>query len=79
MLPERYGKPWNEHEFETLAELQLGNISVTAIAKKMDRTTQSVSMQSSLLRKAYRLIPMIERNRTIRDFASIPVSPNPSN
>lgn len=76
-LPEKHGKPWSEDEYVQLAEMKLNKKDTAFIVSKLERTGKSVSMQMSLLRKAFRLIPIIERHKSVRDFVSVPASPNP--
>lgn len=78
-LPAKHGKPWSEDEYVQLAELHKYGLSKTEIAKKMGRTVSSIDMQASLIRKAYRLIPIIEKHSIVRLFASVQKSPNPKN
>lgn len=76
-LPSNHGKPWSEDDYVRLAELKLAKEDDPIIAKKMDRTEKSVAMQSTMLHKAYRLIPIIQKYETVREFVREPVSPNP--
>lgn len=76
-LPKKHEKLWSENDYIKLSELQLDDRKKSAIAKLMGRTEHSINIQSTILRKAYRLIPIIERNKVVRDFASKPKSPNP--
>ncbi len=78
VLPHKHNKLWSEEDYIQLCELKLTGEHNHIIAKKMNRTEKSVGMQATLVRKAYRLIPIIERNNVIREFASNFVSPNPS-
>jgi len=77
LLPKRHCKLWSEEDYIRLSQLQIEKTPALEIANRMSRTEQSISMQSTLLRKAFRLIPIIENNSIVRDFASIQVSPNP--
>ena len=77
-LPEKHKKLWTNGDYFRLAQLKMSGYSIELIAKNMNRTQQSVSMQATLLRKAYRLISLINENKLVRDFASIQVSPNPA-
>lgn len=76
-LPNNHGKPWSENDIVLLAELSEEGRIIPHIAKKLHRTESSVTMTTSTLRKAYRLIPIIEKYKVVRDFASKQVSPNP--
>ena len=76
-LPDNHGKPWSEMDYVRLAQMMIDKRGIRFIAPILKRTERSVQMQVTLLRKAYRLIPMIERNKALRDFLSEPASPNP--
>lgn len=76
-LPKNHGKPWSEDDMVRLAELRLDKLTNSDIAIKLERTEQSIQMQCSLLRKSFRLIPIIERNKVVREFVSVTKSPNP--
>ncbi len=76
-LPKNHGKPWSEDDYVRLAERKISGNDMFTIAKLLKRTESSVQMQCSLLRKAFRLIPIIEKNKVVRDFVSTPKSPNP--
>jgi len=78
LLPDNHGKPWSETDIIRLAEMKMDQMSNYIIGQKLERTEQSVQMQTSILRKSFRLIPVIERNKVVRDFVSITKSPNPS-
>lgn len=76
-LPAHHGKPWSEMDYILLSELGLAKTPMNIIAQKLGRTESSCEMAATLLRKAYRLIPLIKKDKTVRDFASQQVSPNP--
>jgi len=76
-LPENHNKLWSEKECIQLAELKMQDESNDSIAVKMGRTESSVSITCTMLRKAYRLIPIINNNKTVLEFVKIPVGPNP--
>lgn len=75
-LPDNHGKPWSEDDIVQLSELKLQHQVNAIIAKKMDRTEQSVAMQATMIRKAYKLIPIIKRHKPVEVFASDFKSPN---
>lgn len=77
-LPNNHGKPWSEMDYVILSELKLAETDDAIIAKKLDRTEKSVSMQATMLHKAFKLIPIIEKYETVREFVRTPVSPNPA-
>lgn len=76
LLPNKHGKPWSEDDYVRLCTLKLEDVSDAEIGIKMNRTQKSVAMQATMIRKAYRLIPMIKRNPVIQEFAERFVSPN---
>ncbi len=77
VLPYNYGKPWSESDTALLCELHMAGNKDVIVAQKLDRTEGSVTLQLSAGRKAYRMIPWIERNSIIAECFSEQVSPNP--
>jgi len=75
-LPSCFGHPWSEDDYIELSRLQMDGIPVHNIAAKMKRTEQSVRMQSSSLRKAYKLIPIVKNNPIVLDFVKTTSFPN---
>ncbi len=76
-LPKNYGKPWSEDDIVVMCSLALDKMDVHNIAKRLERTEKAVLLCMSRLRFAYRLIPIIDRNSVVRDFASNQKTPNP--
>jgi|GEM_PF-4251291 len=76
-LPSEYNKLWTDKEYVALAKFKLLGTDNKSIAKELNRTTKSVEMQQTLLRKAYRLISIIEKNSIVKEFASISTTPKP--
>jgi hypothetical protein len=76
-LPSCHGNPWSAEDYVTLAELAMNGIPIFNIAKKMNRTEQSVRMQASLLRKAYKLIEIVKNNPIVLEFVKTTSFPNP--
>jgi len=76
ILPAYYGHPWSEDDYVKLATLHMNGLPVHNIAKKMKRTEQSVRMQSSLLRKAYKLIEIVKNNPIVLEFVKTTSFPN---
>lgn len=76
-LPLKHNKLWEEDDYVVLCEKMIAKENVDEIAKSMNRTTKSVRKQATALRKAYKLIPIIERHSVVRSFASKQKSPNP--
>jgi len=75
-LPGCYGHPWSEDDFIELSEMQMKGIPVHNIAKKMKRTEQSIRLQASSLRKAYKLIEIVKRNPIVLEFVKTTSFPN---
>ncbi len=76
LLPAKHGQLWGENDYVKLAELSLSGVHLSIIAKKLDRTQNSVDMSATLIRKAYKLIPIIQKYTTVKNFASKQISLN---
>lgn len=68
ILPSCHGNPWSEADYIKIAKLQMDGVPINRISVLMNRTERSVSMQSTLLRKAYRLIEIVENNPIVSEF-----------
>jgi len=75
LLPENYGKPFSETDTLMLCELRLQDIPLFVIAQRLKRTEKSIDMQSSIIRKAGKMIPWVNKHSAIREFATTHVSP----
>lgn len=69
LLPSQCGTAWTEDEYVELCEMMLAKMKYPDIAKRLQRTEMSVKKQIHIIRKAYKFIPYIERNKVIREFA----------
>lgn len=76
LLPSSHGKLWEENDYIKLAELSLSGVHLSVVARKLNRTKNSVDMSATLIRKAYKLIPIIQKCTAVKDFASKQVSIN---
>lgn len=70
-LPAKHNMLWEDKELINLASMKIKEMSVKEIAKKLNRTEKSITYQTTLLRKAYRMIPLIEKNNVIKEFAEM--------
>ncbi len=76
-LPRNYGKPWSDNDVLIMCELHYNGSHPHQIGLKLERTENSISMALSILRKAYKWMPLIKKYAVVRHVASEKVSPNP--
>jgi hypothetical protein len=77
-LPPNHNKLWTDLDYVTLAECKLQKMPTCMIAEKLGRTEKSVEESATLLRKSYRLIPLIAKFPVIKEFCESFVSPKPA-
>ncbi len=75
-LPKNYGKPWTEEETVVLCELNVAGHDDVYVARKLERTENSVTQRLTQGRLAYKMIPWIKRHSVVEECFGKFVSPN---
>lgn len=76
-LPEKHMQMWTDQEIVQLCELHMEGVALAEISHKLQRTEGSITKMLNRIRLAYRIIPIIEEYRCVREFCEQFASPKP--